>query len=416
MGGKMITPAFDLDFIAASLDARVTFTRTTSASNPATYVDSNGYITAATNDQPRFDYDSVTLACKGLLIEESRTNARTYSSDFGQATAWVLTNITTNASAETAPDGVSMFSKLLETTANANHRLDTGISVSSGTTYTQSVFVKAAERTKFEMYFATGFSATPRVTFDVANGTITVQPTGNSSSATITAFKNGVYRCTLTAVADSTNANGAVRMIRLLNESGSSTYVGDVTKGIYAWGAQLEVGASATSYIPTTSAALTRNADVATMTGTNFSSFWQASKGGVLVRARPSTVSGTRPWVQFDDGTADNIIALRGNTTNPELYIVDSGTPQAQIDAGTIAANTDYSMTAWWQTNDCKARLDSGAVVTDTTATIPTVTQARLGSDGTNYLNGHLASINYYDTFSQRIYTRRKNKAVFNLM
>ncbi len=152
------------------------------------------------------------------------------------------------------------------------------------------------------------------------------------------------------------------------------------------------------------------------MTGTNFSDWWQSSKGGVLVRARPGTVNGIRPWVQFDDGTANEIIALRGNTTNPELYIVDGGTPQAQIDAGTIAANTDYSLTGWWATNDCKARLDSGAVVTDTSATIPTVTQARLGSDGTNYLNGHLASISYYDSFSEQIYTRRKNKAVFNLM
>lgn len=55
-------------------------------------------------------------------------------------------------------------------------------------------------------------------------------------------------------------------------------------------------------------------------------------------------------------------------------------------------------------------------MVTDTSATIPTVTQARLGSDGTNYLNGHLASISYYDSFSEQIYTRRKNKAVLNLM
>ena len=169
----------------------------------------------------------------------------------------------------------------------------------------------------------------------------------------------------------------------------------------------------------TTSAALTRNADVATITGTNFSDFWQAGRGGVLVQARPGTVSGVRPWVRFDDGTANNIIALRGNTTNPELYIVDGGTPQAQIDAGTIAANTNYSLTGWWQTNDCKARLDNGAVVTDTTATIPTVTQVRLGSDGTNYLNGHLASISYYENFTgvgSYIYTRRKNKAIFNLL
>ena len=83
----MITPAFGLtatervlprlalDFTTASLDPRITFTRTTGASNPATYIDSSGVITAATNNQPRFDHDPVTLICKGLLIEESRTNS-----------------------------------------------------------------------------------------------------------------------------------------------------------------------------------------------------------------------------------------------------------------------------------------------------------------------------------------------------
>jgi hypothetical protein len=53
-----------------------------------------------------------------------------------------------------------------------------------------------------------------------------------------------------------------------------------------------------------------------------------------------------------------------------------------------------------------------------TTASNPELCHAgmRLGSDGTNYLNGHLATINYYDTFSGQIYTRRKNKAVFSLL
>jgi hypothetical protein len=203
--------------------------------------------------------------------------------------------------------------------------------------------------------------------------------------------------------------------IGLYETAGTTSYIG-TGKALYVWGAQLEQGADVTSYIPTTTTTATRNADDALITGANFSSFWQAVRGGVLVRALPSTVSGTRPLVQFDDGTADNIIALRGNTTNPELYIVDGGAPQAQIDAGTIAANTAYSLTGWWQTNFCAARKDSGARVEDLTATIPTVTQARLGSDGTNYLNGHLATIDYYDQFSGQIYTRRKNKAVFNVI
>jgi hypothetical protein len=155
---------------------------------------------------------------------------------------------------------------------------------------------------------------------------------------------------------------------------------------------------------------------VATITGTNFSDWWQAGLGGTTVQALPSTVSGICPLIQFDDNTANEIIALRGNTANPELYIVDGGAPQAQIDAGTIAANTAYSLTGWWQTNFCAARKDNGARVEDLTATIPTVTQARLGSDGANYLNGHLTTINYYDQFSGQIYTRRKNKVIFTVI
>lgn len=100
--------------------------------------------------------------------------------------------------------------------------------------------------------------------------------------------------------------------------------------------------------------------------------------------------------MQLDDGTADNIIALRGNTTNPELYIKAGGADQAQIDAGTIAANTAYRLAGAWAADACAASINSGAPVLDSAATIPAVTQARLGSDGTNYLNGHLQSIEYY--------------------
>lgn len=114
-----------------------------------------------------------------------------------------------------------------------------------------------------------------------------------------------------------------------------------------------------------------------------------------MVCAQQRNVSGTRPWVQFDDGTADNSIALRGNTTNPELY-VKATTDQVQLDAGTIAANTIYRLAGAWGADSCAASINSGTPVLDGAATVPTVNQARLGSDGTNYLNGHLQSVEYY--------------------
>jgi len=103
-----------------------------------------------------------------------------------------------------------------------------------------------------------------------------------------------------------------------------------------------------------------RSADVATMTGTNFSDWYSAGAGVVVARVLPSTVSGTRPALQFDDATANEVITLRGSTTNPELVIVDGGSPQAQIDAGTIAANTAYNLGAAWNTNNCAAAVNGG--------------------------------------------------------
>jgi len=420
----MVTPSFlpnlALDFTSGSLDNRITFTRTTGASNPATYVNSSGLVTAATNNQPRFDYDPITLLCKGLLVEEQRTNLFTYSEQFNDA-SWSKTNMTVTANAEVSPSGTLSADKLVENTAsNVTHRLSKELTkAASVITYTFSFYAKAAARSKVNVLIRGAATGGNAVQFQVnLDGTQISAPTAGggwvAGSASSVAVGNGWYRLSFTAT--SATETSLFVVVDLMNNSNATAYTGDGTSGIFIWGAQLEVGAFPTSYIPTVASTVTRNADVATIVGANFSSFWQTGFGGATVQALPSTVSGIRPLIQFDDGTANEIIALRGNTTNPELYIVDGGAPQAQIDAGTIASNTAYSLTGWWAANDCKARKDSGAVVTDTTATIPTVTQARLGSDGTNYLNGHLATINYYDQFSGQIYTRRKNKAVFNVI
>lgn len=404
-----MTPKIALNFTTGVLDPVVNYTR----GSVATRVDENGLVSVVSNDQPRFDYNPLTLSVQGLLIEDSRSNLLAYSEQFNDA-SWGKFAITVTANATIAPSGALTADAVTLDATNAIHEIYKTFTSVSGTTYTGSYFVKAGTH-RYVQLLGPGAVFTQWANFDLQTGTRTAGTTGVGQ---INSFGNGWYRISLSAAAASSSS--VARISLSLIPSGTSaratSFTGDGVSNIYVWGAQLEAGAFATSYIPTTTTALTRNADVASITGTNFSDWWQASKGGVLVRARPGTVSGVCPWLQFDDGTANEIIALRGNTTNPELYIVDGGTPQAQIDAGTIAANTDYNLTGWWATNDCKARLDSGAVVTDTTATIPTVTQARLGSDGTNYLNGHLASISYYDTFSSQIYTRRKNKAVFSLL
>jgi hypothetical protein len=404
----MTTPALAFDFTSAALDSRITFAR---SGNTATQVNASGFIETVAADTPRFDFNPVTLACKGLLVEESRSNLFTYSDQFNDA-GWIKAGASITADDIIAPDGLQTGDKLIENTATSTHEVSKTLNVTV-VPHTYSVYAKAGGRNWVRLLaFQSGLSGAV-ANFDLSTGAIGF--VGAIATASISDAGNGWYRCSMTYTPVS--AAACLHVIYAASANNVVNYAGNGTSGIYIWGAQLEAGAFPTSYIPTTTAALTRNADIATITGTNFSDFWQAVKGGASVFATPSTVSGIRPLVQFDDNTANEIIALRGNAADPELQIVDGGTPQVQLDAGTLAVNTPYSLTGWWQTNDCKARKDSGAVVTDTTATIPTVTQARIGSDGTNYLNGTIATINYYDSFFGRpIYTRRKNKVFASLL
>lgn len=374
-----LAPVVNLDMTTESLDSRITITR---ALNTATRVNSSGLVEVVNANLPRFDYTLNTGGtCKGLLVEESRINICRQSQDLN--TTWTKNSAGVTPDAAISPDG-TQNADLLSFTGGAFQTLYQDITVTSGQVYTLSFYAKAAT---------------------VGNTPFRVWIAQVGGSATVITPTQEWVRYTITGTAPDTS----VRTTFGVMATGAAV-------DVYIWGVQLELGAYATSYIPTTTVSVTRNADVVTITGGDFSGFWQAGRGGVIAEALPSVVSGTRPVVQFDDGTTNEVIAVRGNTTNPELYIVDGGVDQAQIDAGTIAANTSYVFRGWWDSNDCKAKVDSGAVVADTSATMPTVTQMRIGCDGTNYLNGHVATIRYYDRFCDRIYTRRKSKAIFQIM
>lgn len=389
---EMAYPNIVLDFATAALDPRISFSR---ASAVATRVNSLGLIEAVSAGTARFDYNPATLSIRGLLIEDQRTNVVPYSDQF-ENVSWTKVSSSISANATASPDGTVNADKLVEDTSNGVHHVQRGVTPLSGINYTGSVYVKAAERQAVGLILVGGGTADSGIWVNLTNGAF-IRQSGTPVSFSISDAGNGYYRISTTKTTSST-ATLTLR-VSLSNNTATapSSYQGDGVSGFFVWGAQIEAGSGVTSYIPTAASAVTRDADVATITGTNFSDWWQAGKGSALVRARPSTVSGTRPLIQFDDTTADNIIALRGNTTNPELYVRAGGSDQAQIDAGTIAANTSYRLAGAWATDNCAASVNSGTPVLDGVATIPVVTQARLGSDGTNYLNGHLESVDYYN-------------------
>lgn len=387
---ERVLPRMALDFTTGVLDPRVTIAR---ALDTATRVNSSGFVEVVNANLPRFDYNPNTLAPNGLLIEESRTNLAIYSEDFrntadaGATRPTVYLNSTLTPNATTSPYGVANSSdKIVETSATGNHGCyRTGVITAAGT-YAYTLRVKPAERFKVQIQFGSTGN-TVRFTLQGA-GSVDYQL---SATGFIRASADGWYYCTMVA----SPGSGTSVSIIIMNDAGSISYAGDPTKGLFVDCLQVETGAFATSYIPTTTTSLTRNADVVSMTGTNFSDWYNATSGAILARSRQSVVTGTRPSIYISDGTANNIISLRGLAANPELYI-KATTDQAQIDAGTLTANSSFGLVGAWTTDNCAAAINGGAAVTDTSATIPTVDQMLIGSDGTNYLNGQVERISYW--------------------
>jgi hypothetical protein len=279
-------PSLDLDFTQEELDPRITFTR----GSIGTRVNRNRLIETVATNQPRFDYDPVTGECKGLLIEESRQNLLTYSEDFSNA-AWTKSQSSIVSSNIIAPNGGTAF-KLVENTASAGHFVtQTNISKASNAILTLTVFAKAGERIYLGLVinsFSTGFTNRYGAEFNLSNGTARnnnpAQGTYSNGSFSITPFPNGWYRCIITCTT-STDAQSQVRIFTFRDTNqwtSAASYQGDGTSGLYIWGAQLEAGAFPTSYIPTTASTVTRSADVASMTGTNFSSWYNQSEGSIV--------------------------------------------------------------------------------------------------------------------------------------
>lgn len=309
----------------------------------ATYWDADGILRTAPADTPRFDYDPATRQPRGLLIEESRSNLCLWSEDFTNV-AWVKSGPSVVAQAALAPNGNLTASKLVESTNTGSHILQQSITgITSGQTYGMSVFAKAGERTRFNLFLnSAAFNAGGNITatFDVSAGKVT--NVANQTASTfwsITPVGNGWYRCILGAAAIA--AGSAILRLYLADASGNPVYQGDGVSGLYFWGAQLERGPFATSYIPTTSAPATRPADV--VTATLGSWFPQSDGATVLCEIMQEGITSgnlSRIW-QISDGRSSNAIELyHGSYT--ALQVANSGTnTNVIVNSSTGATNTN---------------------------------------------------------------------------
>jgi hypothetical protein len=337
---------------------------------------------------------------KGLLIEEQRTNLVTYSEQFDNV-AWTKNASSIDSNALVAPDGNLTADKFVEgTTADAIAIARTGLSFTAANTL--SVYAKAGEdRYVFARLFAS-VGNVGVVVFDLQTGTIT-QTTNQgvvTASGSITLVGNGWYR--LAVVASSSGiAIGIVGFI--LSKTGTPTistggvlstpYTGDGTSGIYVWGAQLEAGAFATSYIPTVASQVTRAADNASMIGNNFARWYVQGPGSLFADVQSVGSVTSRAFTVSNAVIANQI--FEADSTLMNVYTGDVF--QAQIGGSGIAGKVAMA----YATNDFAVAKNGTITGTDTSGSLASAyTQLSIGVNFNNtaaYLNGAIKRIAYYN-------------------
>jgi hypothetical protein len=335
-------------------------------------------IVKAANNEPRFDHDPVTLACKGLLIEEGRTNLYQQSEVFNDS-FWTKTRSSISSNATTAPDGTLTADKLVEdTTASNTHTIQSTVTPPA-TAHTLSVFAKKGERT----WIVLRLGGT-NTFFNLDDGTIAA---GSVNSPTITNFGNGWYRCAVTS------SLGTQGQFWLATNSTTTSYTGDGTSGLFLWGAQLEAGSFATSYIPTTTGTLARSADVCSIANT--ASFWNSDQFTLFGNANFPNPAHDAYAANFS--ITNGFFGVRRPNTNTAAAIIRSSGVNADISLGTFVTGT-MRMAVAHSSGQQAAAFNGGSATQTSSAFSPSLNPAlNIGYSGTaGYINGHIAAIRYY--------------------
>jgi len=378
----------------------------------ATRFNSAGLIESVASGVPRLDYytSGGTAGCPALLVEPSAQNSALQSEDF--TTTWAATNIVVsgNTTGTLDPYGTNL-ADLLTATASGSSRVVQTFNFVSGTTYTYSCFAKAGNGF-FGMTMENGGVASGvAVIWNVSTGAFSVSGSVGSGytlqAHNIENYGNGWYRCSMRVLLGST-VTGNIR-VNTSNGTMSSVVVqSDNGNSVNVFGAQVETGSVATSYIPTTTGSVTRNADVINLSGAVSGCIGQ-TEGTIYAEFEYKTNIAERRLIALSDNTTTNRVFAW--TLNNILYVQVQGT--SVIVANPISAGYHKVAFAYQQSGvsgTLFASLDGGAVVSGTTAgTFPSsLTAINVGKNETTGTSSFFWNANIR---SAAIYTSRLTNA-----
>lgn len=251
----------------------------------------------------RRDFDPVTLAAKGGLVEGGATNLATFSDDVTNA-AWIRDGIVSGSSI-VSPSGKNDFFLLSENNLISFHTFARGIPVPVGPFYI-SFYIKAEGRNVFRLF--TNFAGNQSTVFDLTTGLITASDNQNTS---ITSVGGGVYKVRRFG----TSIGGNAFIIRFKQDGDATiseaneSYQGDGVSGFRIWGVNIASG-SGESHNPTTTVAVSRAADLPAVDGDNFTQAYNQSQGTLLVECIPTDSVNSSAIASINDGTLDNEIRV----------------------------------------------------------------------------------------------------------
>ncbi len=351
-------PAFYRDFASSlSLGGGITFTRTSTARS----FNSAGLLVDNAVDIPRFDYDPITLASKGLLIEDARDNIVLRNRDLTNA-AWTKTNITA-AKNQTGIDGVSNSASSITASAGNGTCLQA---------------ITDASKARFQSAYVKRLVGSGAVEMTMDNGATWTAITVTASWARV-------------SIPTQTLANPTVGFRIVTN--GDSIAVDFV---------QCENGAYATSPMETAGATFSRAFDNALITGSNFTSWYNQSEGTFFVEATAPTVAPASAYGLFgaSDNSNNNRHQVRKGNAVVSMITVTGGAVQATPSPANAWNDTNYHKAAYaYKANSFIGCLDGTLGTLDSAGTVPTVTQADLGiGPGILRQDGCLKRVMYWRT------------------
>jgi hypothetical protein len=395
--GKLYTPVATTSggvILGASGDFNVTRATT------ATRVNASGLIEVVASGIPRLDYP-LGGGCPALLVEPSGSNLVVQSENW-LASGWrsdATANVTT-VSATTGtldPYGTNTANAISPTSGSAIHLKvanDNSLSFTSGTVYTSSAFFKQgtgnAGRYVQLTYPASRFTQEGYANFDLQLGTVAVVSgdvaADTNRAASIENYGNGWYRCRLTATCNSTGTGNGFTGV-LITASGSTrapSFAGTITDVLYGWGAQTETGSIATSYIPTTTASATRNAEVISLSGAVSGCIGQTE--GTIYLETNSLVSGASDLFCFARATTNTVSISKNSSNIIQATVYTSGLALNIAASGTVSGNMKIAFA--YKSGSSALYINGVPIGTSSTAFSFTAALTQININATGFFEG----------------------------